>query len=217
MGVTAFSYKPGFSLLHRCPAWIKILLIPVISIAVFELPPAFALTLALLQILVSFLLHFSVHEQLADLRAVLYYAVILIFAKLAGALLSLNLQNFIISFIKSEKETWILLLKLFCVMQATSLLFKTSTSLQIRTGLETIELKIRHFLHLKSKTPLAEAIALFICFIPQVSRNWEQTKKAWFARGGKKSLKMLIILLPVLFSVSMKQAYNTALALSIRK
>ena len=84
MAYSAFSYKQGSSFLHRCPAWVKILLIPIVSISVFYFSPVFALGLLALQTLVSFILKFTLREQLADLKAVLYYALLLIFAKLIG-------------------------------------------------------------------------------------------------------------------------------------
>lgn len=210
---TAFSYKQGNSILHRCPAWIKILFLPLISILVFMLPWQLALVLICLQTLAGILLHLTIREQLCDLQAVLYYAALLIFAKLAGALFTHNLnKDFFTDFI----PTLLMLLKLFCLMQTASLVFKTSTSLQIRQGLEQMELAVRRFFHMPLRTPIAQMLALFICFIPQVSKNWTQSKKAWFARGGKKGIRMLIVLLPVLFSVGMKQAYNSAKAISIR-
>ena len=98
-------------------------------------------------------------------------------------------------------------------MQAASLLFKTSTSLQIREGLELMERKFTR----RQVTPVAQAVSLFICFIPQVSKNWQQAERAWKVRGGKKSIKMFLVLLPVFFSVGMKQAYNTARAISARQ
>ena len=232
---TAFSYKQGSSFLHRCPACVKILLIPIISVGIFYLPPYFAVTLIALQTLVSFLLHFTLREQVRDLKAVFYYAVFLIFVKIIGNLLAAistgSLASFEVSafpqalldFLVSEKETWLLLLKLFCIIQTASLIFKTSTSLQIREGLEVIELSVRRALHLKPNVdgrpnaPVAQTVSLFICFIPQVSKNWQQAERAWKARGGKKSLRMFAVLLPVFFSVGMKQAYNTARAISVRQ
>ena len=231
---TAFSYKQGSSFLHRCPAWVKILLLPLISLSIFYLPPYFTLALIALQTLVSFLLHFTVREQTRDLRAVFYYAVFLIFVKIignlaaaisTGSLAAFELTVFpqaVITFLISEKETWLLLLKLFCIIQTASLIFKTSTSLQIREGLEVMELAIRKCLHLKPlvdgrpNAPVAQAVSLFICFIPQVSKNWQQAERAWKARGGRKSLRMFVVLLPVFFSVGMKQAYNSAKAISVR-
>ena len=232
---TAFSYKQGSSFLHRCPTWVKILLLPIISLSIFYLPPYFALVLIALQTLVSLLLHFTVREQARDLKAVFYYAAFLIFVKIigslaasisAGTLATLELAAFpqaILTFLISEKETWLLLLKLFCIIQTASLIFKTSTSLQIREGLEVMELAVRRTLHLKPlvdgrpNAPVAQEVSLFICFIPQVSKNWQQAERAWKARGGRKSLRMFAVLLPVFFSVGMKQAYNTARAISIRQ
>ena len=232
---TAFSYKQGSSFLHLCPAWVKIILIPVISVGIFYLPPYFAAVLIALQTLVSFLLHFTLREQVRDLKAVLYYAGFLIFVKIIGNLLAAismgSLASFEVSvfpqvlqdFLVSEKETWLLLLKLFCIIQTASLIFKTSTSLQIREGLEVMELAVRRWLHLRPlvdgrpNAPVAQAVSLFICFIPQVSKNWQQAERAWKARGGKKSLRMFAVLLPVFFSVGMKQAYNAARAISIRQ
>ena len=189
--ITAFSYKLGNSFLHRCPALIKILFLPAVSIAVFMLPWQVAVMVVGLQTIAGFLLHLTPREQLCDLQAVLYYATFLIFAKLAGALFTHTLTtDFFTDFI----PTLLLLLKLLCVM----------------------ELAIRRFSHMPLRTPAAQMLALFICFIPQVSKNWAQSKKAWLARGGKKGLRMLIVLLPVLFCVGMKQAYNSARAITIR-
>lgn len=232
---TAFSYKQGSSFLHCCPAWVKILLLPIISLSIFYLPPYFALALIVLQTLVSFLLHFTVREQARDLKAVFYYAVFLIFVKIIGSLAAAIsagslaafelavLPQAVLTFLISEKETWLLLLKLFCIIQTASLIFKTSTSLQIREGLEAMELAVRKSLHLKPhvdgkpNAPVAQTLSLFICFIPQVSKNWQQAEHAWKARGGHKSLRMFAVLLPVFFSVGMKQAYNSARAISIRQ
>ena len=236
---TAFSYKQGTSFLHRCPAWIKILLIPAVSIAVFKLPFYCAAGLCVIQIMIACALRFTIREQLLDLKAVLYYAVFLIFAKIIGsigagfaagrisAVSFSDIPQLTAAFFNSEAATWGLLLRLLCVMQTASLIFKTSTSLQIREGLESLELVVRHafcklFRSRKTEStprhaPIAQAVSLFICFIPQVSKNWQQAERAWKARGGRKSLRMFVVLLPVFFSVGMKQAYNTARAISIRQ
>ena len=226
MSDTAFSYKQGNSFMHCCPACVKILLIPVLSVAVFKLPPVFAIMFFAAQATLAFALRFTVREQLRDLRAVLYYAVLLIFAKLVGNVAvaiaggrAFSLSDFpelAAAFLNNEKETWFLLLKLLCIMQSASIIFKTSTSLQIREGLEQIESSVCRVFCLKKRTEIAQTVALFICFIPQVAKNWQQAEHAWKARGGKKSLKMLVVLLPVFFSVGMKQAYNSARALAVR-
>ena len=223
---SAFSYKQGKSLLHRCPAWIKILVLPVFSVAVFVLPPVFAANLLVVQTILAFCLHFTLREQLADLRAVLYYAMMLLFVKgaafvaeyfaVANAAVGAETLEAAAALV-SEKETLFLLLRLLCVMQTASIVFKTSTSLQLREGLGAIELAIRWIFRMHPVTPVADVISLFVNFIPQVSKNWQQVKRAWKARGGKNSVRMYLVLLPVLFSVGMKQAYTTSRAISIRK
>jgi len=93
-------------------------------------------------------------------------------------------------------------------MQSASLVFKTSTSLELREGIGTI---------FGQKSLFTNAISMFLNFIPMVAKIWEQSKRAWFARGGKHNIKMYTTLMPVLFSVGMKKAYNAARAVSIRK
>lgn len=147
---TAFSYKQGNSILHRCPAWIKILFLPLVSILVFMLPWQLALTLICLQTAAGLFLHLTIREQLYDLQAVLYYAALLIFAKLVGALFTHSLnKDFFTDFIPAL----LMLLKLFCLMQTASLVFKTSTSLQIRQGLEQIEFAVRRFFSYAAPNP----------------------------------------------------------------
>ena len=229
---TAFSYKAGNSIIHRCPAWIKILLIPALSIAIFKLPPLFSVILVIVQLLLAGLLRFTIREQLRDFRAVLYYALFLLFARLISVMAGLvqaggrlSISDFLL-----EKESLIMLLKLFCLMQTASILFRTSTTLQLREGLEKIELTLRQPFSSRQRqtnapspaalsaptAPVAQTLALFLCFIPQVSKIWQQTVRAWKARGGRTSLRMYTSLLPVLFSVGMKQAYNSARAITIR-
>ena len=116
----------------------------------------------------------------------------------------------------SNTETLKMLVKLFCVMQSASILFKTSTTLQIREGIGAIEGAIRHILPVSKKNTFTDTIALFICFIPMVYKNWELSKRAWFARGGKSGIKMMKSIFPVFFSVGIKQAFNAARAIAIR-
>ncbi len=213
---SAFSYISGNSFLHKCPSWIKILFIPVINILFLFLPAYFCLFLIILQISISFLLKFSFKQQLADLKPVIFYAFLLFLMEVFTCIFS-EQTSFTQRFnFQTQKESIFLLLKLFCMMQSASLVFKTSTSLQLRDGIEKIELCLRKTLHLKEKTSFTNAISMFLNFIPMVTKIWAQTQKAWFARGGKKSVKMYLTLLPVLFSVGMKKAWNTARAMEVR-
>lgn len=203
-----FSYKKGSSFLHRCPAWCKILFIPLINILFLCLPPLFSIILVVLQFTLAFWLGFTFREQFSDLKPVIYYSVLLIFFQLI-TWLGTGCPDWRVTFSwESEKETVLLLVKLFAVMQSASLVFKTSTSLEIREGIGKL---------FGQSSAFTNAISMFLNFIPMVAKIWEQSKRAWFARGGKHNVKMYITLMPVLFSVGMKKAYNAARAVSIRK
>lgn len=115
-----------------------------------------------------------------------------------------------------DLETLFLLVKLFCVMQSASLVFKTSTLLQLREGIGSIEETIRKIFHLKQRNTFTNILSMFLNFVPMLAQIWEQSKKAWKARGGKAGIKMYAVLLPVLFSIGMKKAYNQARAIAIR-
>ena len=219
------SYRQSSSFIHKLPAELKILFIPVINLLCFYLDYRFSIIMIILQFLLSCFLKISIRDQLKDLKPVLFYAIFLIIIKITGYV-SLNINEHLnfISFISSEKETGILLLKLLCIMQSASVFFKTSSPLQIKQGLKNIELFIRHpirFIKNKNEltchTTLSDTISAFICCIPMVAKNWKSLCLSWKARGGKKNIRMLCVLLPVFFSTGLKQAYNHARAVTIRQ
>lgn len=211
-----FSYKKGSSFLHKCPAWAKILFIPIINILFLCLPPVFSIILVCLQFILACCLRFTLKEQFTDLKPVLFYTVIVFFMQILMWLFGgqfLAEEGWIVSLKnnfswESEKETVFLLVKIFAVMQSASLVFKTSTSLEIRDGIGKL---------FGQSSLLTNALFMFLNFIPMVSKIWEQSKRAWIARGGKENIRMYMTLLPVLFSVGMKKAYNTSKAILIRK
>ena len=193
------------------PSVAKILLIPFVNILVFNLPFEVSLGFLILQAALAFAIKFSLSEQLRDLRPVLYYAVILYATSFIAQFCAVNFsaqEAAKITF--SNKETLKMLVKLFCVMQSASILFKTSTTLQIESA-------IRKILPVSKKNSFTDTISLFICFIPMVYKNWELSKRAWLARGGKSGIKMLKAIFPVFFSVGIKQAYNSARAVEVRQ
>ena len=216
-----FAYKNGNSFLHKCPAWIKLLFIPAAGIllllAKWQLVPVAILCLSVL----GFMVKISAREQFCDLKPIFFYAVLLFVFEL----FMLDYKSFsaleasfteVFSW-QNQKETVFFLLKLTAVMQCASLLFKTSTSLELREGIFLIETKIRAALHLKNANTFSEMLFMFLNFIPMIAVIWAQLKRAWLARGGKNSIKMYVSLLPVLFFVSMKKAWNMSRAISIRK
>lgn len=235
----AFSYKNGNSFVHKMPVLVKILLIPALNILFFMLPFYFSAVLLVLQFVLACSIGFTLQEQFQDFKPVIYYAVLLyftgfiaqFFSGLNAELGALGNESSAVSgrgvlvfqvLVQSLRTTFtnpstaIMLLKLFCIMQSASIIFKTSTSLQIREGVGAIEIAIRKILPVSKKPVCTTAVSLFVCFIPMVYKNWEQCKRAWFARGGKKSIKMYMTIFPVFFSVGIKQSWNASRAILIR-
>lgn len=225
-----FSYKPGNSFLHRLPVAVKLILIPCFNVFVFFfLPAGFAAGLFFLQFAVSLFLHFKLQEITTDLKPVVIYAVLSYGISFVSTVCScMELLNTagcpdLVCLLKTSArdvflnaETASMFIKYFCIMQSASLIFKTSTSLEIRQGICSIESFIRKRLPVSKENRFTDIISLFITFIPMVARVWAQEKKAWTARNGKKNLKMIVVLIPVLFSVTIKQAFNTVRALEVR-
>lgn len=231
---SSFSYKAGNTFMHKLPAWIKILLVPALSLVFFKLPVFCSLALILFQFVLATCLKFSFREQFSDLKFVLYFTFILYFMSFVGIFCSAifsetaleqaaenGIDFFLLlksSFFKcvQNSATALMLVKLFCVIQTSSIVFKTTTSLEMREGVGKIESAIRKILHLKDKNTLTDFISFAIYFIPTVFKIWNQLATAWKARQGKTSVRMFLTLFPVLFSVGMKNAYNTAKAVMIR-
>ncbi|MBR5645840.1 MAG: hypothetical protein IKX23_04295 [Treponema sp.] len=196
------SYKAGNSLFHKCPSWIKILFIPCFSILIFILPVWFTVLLVIVQFIVQLSLHFSLRDFYYDLRPVLFYAVLLYITKIIS-------KQF-----NDGKTTLYFLMKIFCMLQSASIMYKTSTVLELREGFEKIENSIK--IIIKYKFSIAQTLSIFVIFIPMLSRIWTQSKKAWVVRGGKKNIKMFIVLLNMLFTTGLKKAWNNSRAIQIR-
>ena len=250
----SFSYKSGNSFVHRIPAIVKILWIPVMSVVIFNLPWQVSAVLIVVQLAIQFSIRFRFSEIISDIRPILYYAAILYVISFIGRFCG-DFFSGIKDFIPSPElgvigqvnvdagskvdwnglgvlagkaaldglkkvfgnlETPKMLLKLFCAIQTASIVFKTTSSLQIKDGIGKIEIGIRRIFRKEPKIKVAQMVSLFICFIPLVFRNWQQCKRTWVARGGKRGIKMLFVIMPVFFSVGIKQAYSTSRAIMIR-
>lgn len=217
--------------MHKMPVVLKILLIPALNILFFNLPFYFSAVLLVLQFVLCCVLKFTIREQLKDFKPIIYYAFLLyvttFIANFCSQFFDPETIRSFSSFIGAAKNsaittftnssTAIMLLKLFCVIQCATIVFRTSTSLQIREGIGKIEGFIRKHLPVSKKNKVTNMISMFICFIPMVYKNWEQCKRAWFARGGKKSLRMYLTIFPVFFSVGIKQSWNASRAVLVRE
>lgn len=226
MKCPSFSYKAGSSFLHRMPAWLKILAVLVLSAAAFSLPSGFPVVLAVFQVFLAFLLRFSFRDQAGDLKVVLYLAAFLYMTGFAGFFCAAFFgcgTDFAPALESSAEKafgnpgTALMLVRLLCVLQVSSLAFRTTTALEMRGAAAEIEGAVRRFLRLGEGSSVSDLVSFTFCFIPLVFRIWSRLETAWRARRGRTSPRMFMTLLPALFSVGMKDAFNAARAVTARK
>jgi energy-coupling factor transporter transmembrane protein EcfT len=89
-------------------------------------------------------------------------------------------------------------LRLVLVVQISALLFRTTSSLEIR---EVVRLEI---------------ISLFLCFIPEIFNIWTSINLAWKSRGGKEGLAKIKTIVFILISLSFEKAAVKSKALEAR-
>lgn len=216
---SAFRYKAGNSFVHRLPAWIKILFVPVCNLLIFSLPWQVAAGFVVAQTVLFCALRFSFREQCADVMPVIWYGAFLYLMGFGAAWYALaRTEPFwgaaaqAAVRVAADRVTGVRVLKFFACVQSASLMFKTATSLELRAGIETIERAIRRWLPCKKEAKGAASVALLVNFIPAVFALWQQLSRAWLARGGRRSLRMVLVIIPVLFFVGLKYAADTTKA-----
>jgi energy-coupling factor transporter transmembrane protein EcfT len=214
--ITLFSYKNGTTVLHRLDARIKLLLIFACGYIVFSLPPVPCAVCIAFVFVLSFPAGFTFTEQLSALKPAVYYAVLLYTVSFITACAS---RTPLPSVFIPQKSDMILSLRLILTIQFTSILYRTTSPLALRTALEEIELSVRKFFRLKKtgNLPVSDTFSLLLVFIPRVFDVWAEISRAWKARNGKGGIRMICALFPVLISVCMKRSYLTALALRNRR
>ena len=210
-----FHYRQGNSFLHRMAASLKIILMVVLAIGAFYVPPLAGIALWLLLIISSLaLLGFHIQEVLCDQKPALAYLVMIYLASLI-----LHITGFIQSGLPPSPHTIAGLflpdgayLPLFAhlglSLEISSLFYRTTSTMQFHEGFAAIERALTR----RKQTPFADLLALTITFIPRIASFWQQIDTAWQARGGKKSIFRITSLIPVLFRVSLREAYGKALA-----
>ena len=212
-----FRYKSGASFLHKIPTIAKIVLVFPMSILIMKLAPLFCIFAAGFLFVLGLLARFTIKEQAANLKPAVYYFLFL-YALSVVTNLSFSLHIFI-----PNKKTVELFMRLIVMMQVCSLLFMTSTSMEIREALERMEGGARGFLlglpwvgkFISRENSFSVTAAFFLSFIPYLFELWALMDRAWRARGGKKSL-MIKNRLFVFMKLSFHKAYLKSRAAASR-
>jgi len=227
MKQAVFRYKTVKGPLHKLPAMVKLfVLLPLSGFCMSVSPLRLEIAIVIL-ILTAFLCGFTLREQLIDLKPAAIYAFLMYDLSVLSNLLDnfnkMTNADLAAAFIPREDFLRIAL-SLAVVMQLSALLFRTTSSLEIREGLLTIERFLRSvFSHLPllgkriSPNPrFAQNITLFLCFIPDIFQTWSTIDLSWKARGGKQGLAKIKTVVFVLISLSFEKAALKAKALETR-
>jgi biotin transport system permease protein len=206
----AFSYRVGYTVLHRAPAGLKLLCVIGLSAAAFFSVYGLAASCGLL-LCATFLARTSPRELLRRSKPLVFLSVCIIAVKLQIPNISVN--NFIVGIIAVAR--------VFVPFAAASLLFTVTTMGELRSSLAKAEtrLKGKH-----STAYFSLAISLMLGFIPRFFHLWELSNMACRARscnrnmrhGAYRGLRRMVSLIPLVTERMMEAAAETALALESR-
>ena len=222
-GTVFFRYKNGSSFLHKMPPVLKLLLMIAFCVLAFYVPANCALFLYIALIFFAvFYLKFTLKEILADNIPSLIYVLTLYLICLLSNFYALINPEIEKNFLPLKNEFFTKLIfvltpdeKFFpsgihlCLsVQISSIFYRSTSPLQFNSAFKQIE----HFVFRREKTPVAETLSLTINFIPGIARLWNRIDSAWISRGGKKNVKRISSLTPILFKTAMSDAYKKSLA-----
>jgi len=229
MRQAVFKYKTVKGPLHRLPAMAKLFILLPLSGFCMSVSPAWLGAGIILLTLTAFLCGFTLREQLTDLKPAALYAFLMytlsVFSTSLENLNNMPSQDMAFAALIPREDFLRIALSLAVVLQLSALLFRTTSSVEIREGLLAIERFIRRAF---SRLPLlgkqvsvrprfAQNITLFLCFIPEIFQIWSSIDMAWKARGGKQGWARVKVLCFALISLSFEKAALKAKALEARE
>jgi len=143
MGLTLFSYQQGNGILYKIPSFIKILFLIPLTILFFNIEISIAFIVSILITLLSFFLGIKIKTFFHNIKPLFFFVILLFISNTFSHLFSSTLSLKVL--IPTEKDIKILL-QMFLTLQITSIFFTTTTSIQIKEGLEDIEIFTRKIL-----------------------------------------------------------------------
>jgi len=200
MNNSVFKYKTIKGPLHKVPAIIKLLLLLPLSVFCMSLPSLWLGAGILFCVLIAFICGLSLQDQITDFKPAFFYALLMYALSVFSNLIdnfSMPVNQFFTVFIPNLEYLRITL-RLVLIVQISALLFRTTSSLEIR---EVVRLEI---------------LSLFLSFIPEIFKIWTSVNTAWKARGGKEGFGKTKTLMFVLISLCFEKAALKANALAAR-
>jgi biotin transport system permease protein len=203
-----FEYRPGRGPLRRCPAPVKLLALVFLSIAAYGSLPGLCGAAVLITV-AALAAGIRPWKLLRGSRPVFRLALLFLllrivefdpgkapFFRVQGAAIPGGLMqglSMIVSF------------------SAGALLFAVTTMGELRDSLGGPGCLRRGFRYRAGLT-----LSLALGFLPRFFEIWEAADMAWRARGGKKNLARIAVLIPLAAERMLESAFNTAEALEAR-
>ncbi|MDR0526825.1 MAG: energy-coupling factor transporter transmembrane protein EcfT [Spirochaetaceae bacterium] len=188
-------YKINARFLRSIPCFIKLIFLFASAVIFFKLSLTIIAALIIFFMALAFFCGWTPAEFFADIKAALYYAFILYAAQLI-----LNL-NFI-----PERSFFLYTARLFLIMQCAALVFRTTSSIEIKETLSRLD----------PSGYVSVNLALTISFIPELFSLWEAICRAWKSRGCKKNIFAAKHLLFAFISISFYRASIKGRAMAAR-
>jgi len=219
---TVFQYKTNKGVLHKMPALLKLILIIPFSVFCLPLPSHWLSAGILTAFIAASSCGFSLHEQLTDLKPAAFYALVMYGLSVLSSLFSPPLE--LPAVLIPRPEFLRISLRLVLIVQISAMMFRTTSSMEIRESLGAIERAARRLLsclpflgrRISLKPVFSTAISLFLSFIPQIFETWSNINLAWRARGGRQGFIKIKIIIFILISHGFEKAALRAKALEAR-
>jgi energy-coupling factor transporter transmembrane protein EcfT len=215
-----FKYKTIRGPLHRLPATLKLFLLLPLSVFCLSLPSLGLAAGIAATVAMAFLCGFTLREQLTDLKPAAFYAALMyglsVFSTLVENTEARQPQTWVAA-LAPRPEFMIVSLRLAFVVQLSSLLFRSTSPIELRDALAAIERFIRvKVFRLPLQYKFSGTLSLFLCFIPAIFEIWTAVNLAWKARAGKGGTRKIKTLVFILITLSLEKAALKAKALAAR-
>jgi biotin transport system permease protein len=206
-----WAYRKGNTPLHRAPGGVKLAGLLSLSLGAF-LPglkafPVLALLLAALALAGGL----KPWELLRGSRPLLLFALLVVLVKALefpppgtqGPPLALNLRGL--------EEGLVFGLRIAFAFAAGALFFALTTVGEIKRSLSRLESLLR-----LERFKLSLLLSLMLMFLPRCFETWEDAERAWKSRAGRRGLKTLTGLLPLVLEKMIQLAAETSAAMESR-
>ena len=205
-GEIGFQYNPIRGPLHRVHPLIKLAFLGIISLGSLgaEFPGLTVISLGI--VVLSFIGAVDPRTLFRGARTILVMTGLLVLFGAVEWPLAIQMD----ALVSGLKFFWAILIS----FAGASLFFYTTKISELRESIEAIEERL-----FKTKHPYLRFSLLFsltLGFIPRVFFEWSKAEEAWRGRGGKRSIRMMLSLIPPVMERLILSAKETAHALELR-